>query len=94
MPSEQPELPPLTPEQAENVLDGARHLKRAVSQHRWYTKYLIVFGDIGGHYGFYYMEPATEMQEGQDEFELDKDGNVPLFRVHGVDRTITEWRIS
>lgn len=49
-----------------------------VSKHRWYTKQLIVFDHEYGEAGFYYLEPATEEQEGQDRFEADP---VPVFAV-------------
>jgi hypothetical protein len=60
-----------------------------VSQHRWYTKYLVVFENADGHLmGFYHLKPATEMQEGQDEFE---DDPVPVFHVFGRDILTTVY---
>ena len=56
-----------------------------VDEHRWYTKQLVVYadGDMGVR-GFYYLKPASEIQEDQDRFEADP---VPIFPVVG--RTVT-----
>lgn len=83
----------ITTEAADEIRFG-RSTRQEVSGHRWYTKYLIVFGDIGGHYGFYYLDPATEDQEGQDEYETDADGMVPVFNVEGHDETVTVWTVK
>jgi len=40
-----------------------------VSEHRWYTKQLVVFERDGALLGFYYLNPASELQEDQDRFE-------------------------
>jgi hypothetical protein len=50
-----------------------------VSEHRWYTKQLIAFQRNEGELlGFYYLKPASEIQEDQDRFEADP---VPTFAV-------------
>jgi hypothetical protein len=58
------------------------------SKHRWYTRMLIVFRMEGDLYGFYYDEPATEEQDGQDVFEGDP---VPVFPVAAQEVTRTEY---
>jgi hypothetical protein len=87
----------LTPERADEIRFGssARIATQEVSQHRWYTKQLVVFlSPERETLGFYYMDPATEMQEGQDEYDLDADGNVPTFPVEGHKETITVWEVK
>jgi hypothetical protein len=62
------ELTLTTDEAMEFVYDGAV-AKQFVSDHRWYTTYLIVFPYQQELRGFYYDEPATEEQEGMDRFD-------------------------
>jgi hypothetical protein len=71
-------------EDAEDYVYGGHVAIQEVSQHRWYTKRLVVIDTVAGLAGFYYFEPATEDQEGQDLFEADP---VPVFPV--VAREIT-----
>jgi len=59
-----------------------------ISKHRWYTRYLVVFQHETGLRGFYYDEPATEEQEGQEVFEADP---VPTFPVKAEQLTITRY---
>jgi hypothetical protein len=62
-----------------------------VSEHRWYTRKLVVFSqtnDNGNLRGFYYLQPATEMQEGQDIFESDP---VEIFPVVAKEITTTVY---
>lgn len=61
---------------------------REVSEHRWYTKELIVIRHNGELYGFYYLKPASEIQEDQDRFEGDP---VPTFAVVGREVTTTTY---
>lgn len=56
-----------------------------VSQHRWYTERLIVFKRDHELFGFYYFDPATEMQEDQDRFDSDP---VRVFPVVAREQTI------
>ncbi len=51
---------------------------QAVENHRWYTTLLVVFDSTEGLYGFYYLDPASELQEDQDRYE---DDPVPIFPV-------------
>lgn len=63
--------------------------KQFVSDHRWSTTYLIVYkDDTDALWGFYYDEPATEMQEGQDVFINDP---VPTFPVEAREITVTKY---
>lgn len=54
------------------------------SEHRWYNRKLVVFTQDGDLWGFYYDEPATEVQEGMDVFEAIP---VPVYPVMGVKET-------
>lgn len=66
---------------AEDILWGGHVAKQWVSDHRWHTTYLVVFEHPehpGELMGFYYLEPATEMQEGSEVYEGDP---VPIFPV-------------
>ncbi len=50
-----------------------------VSNHRWYTTQLVVYKDPDGYLmGFYYLDPATEMQEDGERYETDP---VEVFPV-------------
>ena len=63
-----------------------------VSEHRWYTKQLVVFEDDYGHtLGFYYLDPASELQEDQDRFE---SVPVKVFPVSGREVTVTVFDVS
>jgi hypothetical protein len=62
---------------------------RVVSEHRWYAKQLIAFRRNDGELlGFYYLKPASEIQEGQDRFEADP---VPTFAVASREVTTTVY---
>ena len=65
------------------VYDGHVAIQE-VSRHRWYTRRLVVFEDGATLKGFYYLDPASEEQEGQDRFEADP---VPVFPVDA--KTVT-----
>ena len=73
-------MSPISADEAEDILyDGNRLVaKQEISEHRWYTKELIVFKGDGDILGFYYLNPATELQEDQDRFESDP---VEIFPV-------------
>lgn len=62
-----------------------------VSRHRWYVKRLIVFKHDGALRGLYYLDPATEMQEGGDEFEADP---VPVFKVQAREIKTTVYEAA
>lgn len=53
-------------------------------KHRWYTIHELVFkADDGHHYEVNYMDPATEMQEGQDRWFDD-----PMTAVKVVEKEV------
>lgn len=82
----------MTPDEADSIRWGecARVATQEVSQHRWYTKRLVVFLSPECELrAFYHLDPATEDQEGQDEYELDAAGNVPTFPVVGKEVVTT-----
>lgn len=56
-----------------------------ISKHRWYNEQLVVFEKDGKLMGFYYFDPASELQKDQERFE---DDPVPIFPVVGQE-TIT-----
>lgn len=74
----------ISTDEAEDIIWGEHVADQFVSEHRWYNKRLFVFEREGDLYGFYYLDPATEEQEGQDRFEADP---VPVFPV--VAREVT-----
>lgn len=52
---------------------------QVVSEHRWYVKQLIAFRRNDGELlGFFYLKPASEIQQDQERFEADP---VPTFAV-------------
>jgi hypothetical protein len=65
-------------DEADDIVYSEHVALQNVSEHRWYTKRLVVFERDGELFGFYHLAPATEEQEGQDEFEGDP---VPVFPV-------------
>ena len=50
-------------EEAEEIALFDHVARQDVEEHRWYTKQLVVFELDGRLMGFYYLDPATEMQE-------------------------------
>jgi hypothetical protein len=80
----------ISTDEAEDLVYGDHEGIQDVSTHRWYTKQLVVFtGERGGLYGFYYLKPASEIQEDQDRFESDP---VKVFPVEAEEVTVTKWR--
>lgn len=60
-----------------------------IDKHRWYNLQMVVIEDDDGNlWGFDYMDPATEYQEGQDRFYEDP---VPLYRVQPKTITVTTY---
>jgi hypothetical protein len=76
-------------EEAEDIIWDENVILQEISKHRWYTKHLVVFEKDGQKLGFYYLSPATEMQEGQGHFESDP---VEIFPVIGEEHTYTKYR--
>lgn len=61
---------------------------------RWYTGRTLVFkADDGLHYEVYYMDPATEMQEDQDRWNIEnyKENTVNAYRVEPVEVKTVRW---
>lgn len=58
------------------------------SDHRWYTRELVVYDDDGTLKGFYHDRPKTEEQEGMDEFDSNP---VETFLVKEEPVTITKY---
>jgi hypothetical protein len=81
----------ITADDAEDIIYGDHISMQEVSRHRWYTMRLVVFERDGALLGFYYMDPATEMQEGQDLFEGDP---VPVFPVVAREVTTTRYEAA
>ena len=80
----------LSIDEAEDILYD--HLAcQEVSQHRWYTKELIVFRRGDQTMGFYHLRPASELQEDQDRFEADP---VPVFEVVGREITHVVYEVA
>jgi hypothetical protein len=80
----------LSTDEAEDIYYEAVAVQ-TVSEHRWYTKQLVVFEHDGQLRGFYYLDPATEMQEGQDRFESDP---VQTFPVTAREVVVTRYEVT
>lgn len=78
----------MTPDEADDIRYGNLVAVQEVSQHRWYTRMLVVYRDGEALRGFYHLDPATEMQEGQDEYE---DDPVPTFPVTAREQVVTVY---
>lgn len=65
--------------------------EETVDKRRWYSVLELVFlADDGKHYMVDYMDPATEMQDGQDRWE-DSRGYVEATQVEPVEVTTIAW---
>lgn len=77
---------------AQDIVDGYGDRKalaiQDVSEHRWYTRKLVVYEDEAGPAGFYYLDPASELQEDQERFESDP---VEVFPVVGKEVVTTVY---
>lgn len=63
-------------------------------KHRWYTVCDVVFkADDGLTYMVHYLEPATEMQDGQDRWIIDNyaDETVLATQVEPKEVTTIKW---
>lgn len=78
-------------DQAEGIIYDNPTAVQTVSEHRWYTKQLVVFEYQGVEVGFYYLKPATELQEGQERFESDP---VKVFPVTAREVTSTVYEVT
>lgn len=85
----------ISTDDAEEIARGWQQVaEQEVDEHRWYTTLLVVFRDEGdltpddSLYGFYYLAPASELQEGQDRFASDP---VEVFPVVAKEVTTTVY---
>jgi hypothetical protein len=65
-----------------------------IDKHRWYTVCEVVFkADDGLTYMVDYLDPATEMQDGQDRWPIDnyKNNSVNAVQVEPKEVTTTKW---
>jgi len=79
-------------EQAEEIMYGKDSYieKRRGDEHRWYTDVWYVFeNEDHKYYEFCHMSPATEMQEGQDEW--DDPDEIPCYEVKSKQVLATIW---
>jgi hypothetical protein len=81
----------LSYDEAEAIALGGGLATQEVSRHRWYTKRLVVFSHGAELFGFFYLDPATEMQEDGDVFEADP---VPVFSVVAREVTTTIYEAA
>jgi hypothetical protein len=66
-------------EAAQDIMWGSEKVAtQEVSEHRWYRKQLIVYRRGAELWGFYYLDPASELQEDQDRFESDPVKTFPV----------------
>lgn len=83
-----------------DYIDGYKVVDRVFHEkHRWFNFYTIVFKEeeTGKFYEFGYMEPASEMQEGQDRYDEEEYEGRTCVRVTEVvpiekQITVTEWK--
>ena len=84
-----------TVEELEEVYDlpyEAIH-QDTVDKRRWYSVVELVFlADDEKHYMVDYMDPATEMQEGQERWDEDSKGFVEAILVEPVEVKTIEWQ--
>ena len=78
----------LSIEEAEDIFWEDHVAKYAGDKHRWHQDMYCVFTRDGKYYEFLYMDPATEMQEGQDCFENDP---VPCYEVIPMQKSVTYY---
>lgn len=65
--------------------------EETVDKRRWYSVLELVFlADDGKHYMVDYMDPATEMQDGQDRWE-DSRGYVEAIQVEPIEVITVKW---
>lgn len=69
----------ISEDEAHEILCDSSVARQTISEHRWYTKQLIVYRRDEELMGFYYLDPATEEQEGQDVFESDPIEVFPVI---------------
>ena len=60
----------------------------SIDKARWYTLMRIVFEHDGSLWEIFRMDPATEMQEGQDIWDMDP---VTAYQVEPYEATVTKY---
>jgi predicted RNA-binding protein with PUA-like domain len=83
-------MPEISIDEAEDIIYADPVAIQDISEHRWYTKQLVVFKKHGALYGFNYLKPASELQEDQDRFESDR---VKIFPVSSRKVTTTVYEV-
>jgi len=64
-----------------------------VDKRRWYSVVELVFlADDEKHYMVDYMDPATEVQEGQERWDEDSKGFVEAILVEPIEVKTIEWQ--
>ena len=81
----------ISTDDAQDIVESTPIAVQEVSQHRWYTKQLIVYASTEGLRGFYYLKPATEIQEDQDRFISDP---VEVFPVVAREVVTTVYEVE
>jgi len=80
----------MTQDEAEEYVWGDHVAIQEVSEHRWYRRQLVIIKDESqALLGFYYLRPATEVQDDQDRFESDPVQVFPVVAKEVV-RTVYE----
>lgn len=66
-----------------------------VSEHRWYTRKTAVFEHDGAFWQVEFMDPASELQEGQETWDgQDSDGDDTVVKATQVEKrpvTVERW---
>lgn len=81
----------ISTDEADEIMWAEPLATQDVSEHRWYTKQLVVFDRHGDTMGFHYLKPASELQEDQDCYEADP---VPIFPVIAREVTSTVYEAA
>lgn len=64
-------------------------LSEPMDKHRWYTVVRVVFKHEDQLWEIFYNDPATEMQEDMDRFDIDP---VRATLVEAFEKTVTDYR--
>jgi hypothetical protein len=85
----------ITQDEAEDLLYEPTTIRQFQSSHRWYNRELIVFKNANGDlHGFYYDDPATEMQEDQDRFTDLIGDQVRLYNIIPIETVTTTYIVA
>lgn len=64
-------------------------LHEAVDKRRWYTNTRVIFSHEDQLWEIFYMDPASEVQEGQDRFY---ENPVKATLVEPFEKTVIDYR--